>query len=110
MKDNTLYLHDMREAILKIEGYLRNISEAEFSQNYLLNDGVLHELMILGEAANQVEENFQERHAAMPWRKIIGLRNKIVHAYSGIDLKNIWSICREALPKLKEQPEAILRI
>ena len=64
---------------------------------------MVRNLEVLGEAARQIPEDFAARHADVPWSKITGLRNRIVHDYFGLDLDIIWQIIRHDLPPLKAQ-------
>jgi uncharacterized protein with HEPN domain len=64
---------------------------------------VVRNLEIIGEAASQLPPEFKNRHSAIPWLQIAGLRNRIVHDYAGIDLKLVWNILQTAIPKLALQ-------
>ncbi len=63
----------------------------------------MRNLEIIGEAAKQLSVEFRERHPAIPWPQIAGLRNRIIHDYAGIDLKLVWHILQTAIPELALQ-------
>ena len=65
-----VYLQHMLEAIERIERYLQNVTQEEFEQNELLQDGVIRQPMVLGEAARQVSEETRKRHSEIPWVKL----------------------------------------
>jgi len=65
-------------------------------------------LEILGEAANRVSEEKQQQHSDIPWREIIGLRNRLIHGYDSVDLRIVWHVVTNDLPPLIEQLEDIL--
>ena len=61
-------------------------------------DAVVRNLEIIGEAANRLPKEFTDKHPEIEWRKVIGLRHRIVHDYFGVDLDIIWAITRQDLP------------
>jgi uncharacterized protein with HEPN domain len=96
-----LLLEDMREAIAKIERYTAGLDQAGFVADDKSVDAVVRNLEVIGEAARQLPEEFVRRYPRIEWRKIAGLRNRIVHDYFGLDLEIIWQILRSDLPALK---------
>lgn len=107
-KDDTVYLQHILDAIRRIESYTRGVTKEKYMQDGLLQDGVVRQLEIIGEASNKISEEFKEKHSVIPWGQIIGLRNKIVHAYFDINLEVTWDIAEEDIPELKTQIERIL--
>lgn len=67
----------------------------------------MRNLEIIGEAANRIPESFTAQHPEIQWRRIVGLRNRIVHAYFGLDLEIVWEILVTELPALKDRISAI---
>ena len=96
-----LFLEDIRESIVRIERYTAGLDRAGFEADEKTVDAVVRNLEIIGEAARQLPEEFTQRNPQIEWRKIAGLRNRIVHAYFGLDLEIIWQIIRSDLPTLK---------
>ena len=96
-----LFLEDIRESISRIERYTSGLDRAGFEADEKTVDAVVRNLEIIGEAARQLPEEFTRRNPQIEWRKIAGLRNRIVHAYFGLDLEIIWQIIRSDLPTLK---------
>ena len=108
MRDDAVYLRHILDAIHRIETYIHGISKEKYMQEGLLQDGVVRQLEIIGEASNQLSDEFQEKHVEVPWGQIVGLRNRIVHAYFDINLEITWDIVHEDIPELKQQVEHIL--
>ena len=110
MKDNIRkYLYDIEEAIDSINSYL--IERRDFSiyqQNKQLRRAVERELEIIGEAANKILQIEPEINIENT-RKIVDLRNWVIHGYDRIDDVIVWGILMNHLPKLKEQVEALLK-
>jgi uncharacterized protein with HEPN domain len=107
-KDDTVYLRHILDAIQRIQEYLADASYDQFLQNYLLQDGVVRQLEIIGEAARNVSSAFQSTHPEFAWSKIIGIRNRLIHAYFEVNLSIVWNTVQVDLPPLKQQVERIL--
>jgi uncharacterized protein with HEPN domain len=101
MKNDLTYLRHILEAIEKIERYLSAATYESFIHNDMMTDAVIRELMIIGEAANNLSDKFQEEHPDVMWWKIKAMRNVLVHEYFGINLKIVWDTCKNNLPTLK---------
>jgi uncharacterized protein with HEPN domain len=67
----------------------------------------MYSLIIIGEAANRISDDFQERHPSLPWASMIGTRNVIVHAYDQVKLQIVWEILQRDLPDLKKTLDSI---
>ena len=108
-RDIAIYPDDMLESIKLIVLYLDNSSEDDFNRTTQLHDAILHRIQIIGEAAKQVPEEYRDRWSQIPWRDIAGMRDIIVHEYSGITLAMIWKLAVEDIPVLKSQITSILK-
>src|SRR3990167_815101 len=85
--DDRVYLRHIVDAIGKVERYVFEVSEEEFGNDDMRVDGVVRELHIVGEAARRLSRKLRSENNQIPWRKILGMRNKLVHDYMGVDLK-----------------------
>jgi len=102
-RDVALLLEDVLAAIGKIERYTAGLGREGFLADEKTIDAVVRNLEIIGEAARQVPDDFAAAHPEVPWARIAGLRNRIVHDYFGLDLEIIWQILQVDLPQLKSQ-------
>ena len=107
-RDVRLFLADMLDSIGKIERYTAGMDFARFAEDERTVDAVVRNLEILGEAARQIPEEVRHRYPAIPWRRVVGLRNIVVHAYFAVDLEIIWTIIQENLPMLKQALQRML--
>lgn len=107
-KIDLTYLGDVLDAIKRIEGYLRGVDKDDFQKNLMMQDAVMHQIEIIGEASNNVSEEFQERHLELPWMEMRAIRNKIVHDYREVNLNVIWDTAKNDLPPLKKQIRKLL--
>lgn len=101
MKDDQVYLNHILEALQKIELYVSKISYEEFLSEDLVLDAVVRELEIIGEASRKISEEYKNEHPQLPWSKMAGMRNKLIHEYFGVDKKIIWETCQTDLKDLK---------
>ena len=106
-KDDTVYLRHIFDAIDLIEEYTQGMSENEFLSNSMARDAVVRQIEIIGEAARNISEDFRESHLNLPWRKMIGSRNKIILEYFNVNLDIIWDTMQEALPALPKSIQSI---
>jgi uncharacterized protein with HEPN domain len=106
-KDDTIYLKHMSDAINKIIRYVGKIKRAEFLKDELVQDGVIRQIEIIGEAAKRLSRNFQENHPQIPWKDIVGMRNKLIHDYMGVDTGAVWDTVKKDIPILKKQIDAL---
>lgn len=103
-----VYLQDILESIQQIEEYLDGVNESEFYQNSEKQDAVLRRLEIIGEAVKHISEDIRNEYDEVPWRKIAGMRDIIIHEYFGVTLSMIWVVTQRDLPDLKSKIKAII--
>ncbi|MBI5504109.1 MAG: DUF86 domain-containing protein [Deltaproteobacteria bacterium] len=99
-RDADLLIEDITAAIRKIEQYTRGQDREAFLGDEKTIDAVVRNLEVIGEAARQMPGEFVISHPEVPWPRIAGLRNRIVHEYFGLDLDIIWEIIETDLPEL----------
>lgn len=95
-----LYVDDMVTFAEKVQSYTQGMDQAAFVGNSLVYDATLRNLELIGEAATRIPDDIRATHPAIPWRMIIATRNRLIHAYLGIDDDTLWSIIRDDVPAL----------
>jgi len=94
------YVNDMIGFAQKILSYTAGMDQNGFVASGLTYDATLRNLELIGEAATRIPDEVREAHPEIPWRVIIATRNRVIHAYLGIDDDIIWSIIEEDIPAL----------
>ncbi|MBI5016371.1 MAG: DUF86 domain-containing protein [Deltaproteobacteria bacterium] len=107
-KDDTVFLNHVLAAIRQIRTYLGGLDFQAFFENRLVQDAVVRQLEVIGEASRNLSEELRAAHPDVPWGQIIGMRNRLTHAYFEVDLGVVWDVAEEDLPELKQSVEAIL--
>jgi uncharacterized protein with HEPN domain len=102
-------LQDILDAIKRIESYLHGSIEKKFADDLMRQDAIMRQIEIIGEAARNVSPEFQEQHPEIPWSQMIGMRNKIAHDYSDIDIPEIWKTSKKDIPQLKKAVSKLLK-
>lgn len=101
-RDWRILLEDILEAVAKIEHYTKNLTRDDFIKNSMVVDAVVRNFEIIGEASKNVPTEVQNKLPHIPWKKLSGIRNRIVHEYFGVDINIIWFIIENELSQLKQ--------
>jgi len=104
-----LFVEDILEAIDKIKRHIEGLTYETFVKNELVIDAVIRNLEIIGEASRNLPEDVRKKYPEIPWGRMIGLRNIIIHEYFGVDLAIIWEIITKNLPETKPKIVAMLK-
>ena len=107
VKDKGILLQIIKRCIRIIEK-VSNISETEFALNDDIKEVVCFNLFQIGELANGLSVEFTKEYNKIPWKQIIGMRNRIVHGYDTINLEIVWNTANESIPELKSYCKEIL--
>lgn len=105
---NKQRLEHALDAILEIENYVAEQTFTQFLSNSMMRFACIKQLEIIGEACNHVDKEIIANYPEVEWRKIIGLRNLLIHEYFGVDAALVWDIVQNNLPLLKSQLSAIV--
>ena len=107
MNRDSVFLRHILDAALKIESYV-SVGRDTFLSTSHWQDAVIRQLEIIGEAVKNSSEPLRDAHPEIPWRRISGLRDVLIHPYMGVDLPAVWEVTQRDLPALKRRIQAIL--
>jgi len=111
MKDDTIYLEHILEAIDKIEIAIQDTpNKDDFldHENWQTQEVVFRQIEIIGEAVKRLSSDFREKYSTTPWRQIAGMRDHLIHEYFSINYERVWETIQKDIPKFKQQVEHML--
>ena len=102
-RNDRVYLTHILEAISKIDRYTKNLDYAAFLTDDLVQDGVIRQLEIIGEASKKLSAATRTLAPDLPWKDIAGMRDVLIHQYFGVDLTAVWDTVQQDLPIFKDK-------
>lgn len=108
MKEDKVFLRHILDEIDFLIDETEGINFEEFMKNEVLKRACSRSIEIIGEAAKNLSAEFKERNRDIEWKKISGLRDKIIHYYFGVNWDIVWDVIENKLPELKEKIEDII--
>lgn len=107
-KDLSVYLLHMRDALDSIASYTRG-GKKTFLAEPMIQDAVIYKLAVIGEAVKRLPVSFRDRHPDIPWKRIAGMRDVVIHEYDQTELPRIWNVVYRDAPKLRRTITLLLR-
>ena len=107
-KNNYIYIDHIKDSLNKILEFTKGMDEKAFLNNELVKDAVTRNFEVIGEATKNIPENFRQNYPDVPWKKMAGMRDKLIHDYMGIDFWKVWETVVYDIPKLKAGLDKII--
>jgi len=107
-KDPKIFLEHILESIEIIENHTKAVSKEKLFRNIIIQDAVIRRIEIIGEAVKNLPPDYKRKHPEIEWREIIGMRNKLIHEYFGVNLNVVWRTINKDIPQLKKQVSKLL--
>lgn len=101
MKSDKAYIEHIRLSINKIKEYTSGFIKSDFEKNELVQDAVIRNIEIIGEATKNISENLKASYFDIPWRAMAGMRDKLIHDYMGVDIEVLWKTIEIDIPNLE---------
>jgi uncharacterized protein with HEPN domain len=109
MKENDrIRIQHIIDAAQEALSFVRDTDQENFSKNRMMILSVIKEIEIIGEAASKITDETKLKYLDVPWKDIVGMRNRLIHGYFDVDVKIVWNTTRINLPPLVSSLEAIL--
>jgi uncharacterized protein with HEPN domain len=107
-RDYTDYINDILNSIEEVAEFTNGMSLEDFLKDKKTVNAVIRSLEVLGEAAGKLPEDLRRKAPDVPWTKMTGMRNKLIHEYFGVDLEIVWAVVKEELPPLTSHLKKLL--
>ena len=101
------YLADILESISEVEEFLQGMNYDNFAADKRTVNAVIRSLEVIGEATKHIPASFRSKHPDIPWSRMAGMRDVLIHDYMGVDLKTVWKAAQDRLPEIKPLLEAL---
>jgi uncharacterized protein with HEPN domain len=107
-ESHEVYLHHISDEIRFLRSLPAFTDGSTLKNDPVMSRAVVRSLEIIGEAASKIEPEFRTKHAEIPWRRIIALRNRLIHGYMGINFNIVVNVLQNEVPRLAEQLRGLL--
>ena len=103
------YVSDILATAQELEEFTQGMDFASFAVDKKTVNAVIRSLEVMGEAAKRIPEGVRSKYPEIPWKRISGMRDKLIHEYSGVDLEILWAVIKQELPPLKPHLQRLAR-
>jgi len=108
-RDYRDYIQDILDSVNDIENFIEGMSFEEFMRDKKTINAVVRSVEVIGEAAKKIPKTLRDKYPDIPWKKMAGMRDKLVHEYFGIDIEIMWKVAKDEIPSLKPSIQNILK-
>jgi len=102
------YIQDILEVLGEVEDFTTGMQFDDFVKDKKTINAVVRSLEVIGEATKRIPDSFREKYPKIPWKRMAGMRDKLIHEYFGIDLEIVWEVINSDLPPIKPLIQKVL--
>jgi uncharacterized protein with HEPN domain len=102
IKDDLAYVEHILDCIRKIKEFSDGLSIKEFKANEMVQDAIIRNIEIIGEASKRISKDTKQTYLNIPWKEIAGMRDKLIHDYLGVDVTVVWKTVHQDIPTLEK--------
>jgi len=102
VKDDLAYIEHILDCIRKINEFSNGLSLNEFKTNEMVQDAIIRNIEIIGEASKKISKDTKQTYYKIPWKEIAGMRDKLIHDYLGVDVTVVWKTIHQDIPTLEK--------
>lgn len=102
MRNDAILIFDILNAIISLEKFTKKVSKKEFLKNEMMMSACAQKISVIGEASAKLSPSLKKQFSEVPWKEIIGMRNRLVHEYFGIDSIGLWLTIKNDIPEHKK--------
>jgi len=102
IKDDLAYIEHILDCIRKINEFSKGLSLKEFKTNEMVQDAIIRNIEIIGEASKKISKDTKQTYYKIPWKEISGMRDKLIHDYLGVDITVVWNTIHQDIPTLEK--------
>jgi uncharacterized protein with HEPN domain len=95
------YLADIIQSMNEVEEFTRGLTYESFMKDRKTINAVIRSLEVMGEASKRIPDEVRAKHSEIPWKRMAGMRDKLIHEYAGVDLETVWDAIQEEIPPIR---------
>jgi uncharacterized protein with HEPN domain len=95
------YLADIIQSMNEVEEFTRGLTYESFMKDRKTINAVIRSLEVMGEASKRIPDEVRAKHSEIPWKRMAGMRDKLIHEYTGVDLETVWDVIQEEIPPIR---------
>ncbi len=107
-KNDLLFIEHINDSIKNAENFVKGVSKDSFLKNKEKQHAVVRAIEVIGEAVKNISLAFRHKYSEIPWAKIAGMRDRLIHHYFGVNIERVWEVVKDDIPLLKKQIQTIL--